>query len=77
VATQQKGIAELYEKIGNISRSINAERKFWLYAEKAYQLIRNQRMKGMTKLFLKQEIEKRGDQFNLYVFILDFVKSNK
>jgi len=77
VATQQKGIAELYEKIGNISRSINAERKFWLYAEKAYQLIRNQRMKGMTKLFLKQEIEKRGDQFNLYVFILDFVKRNK
>jgi LAO/AO transport system kinase len=73
VASQQKGITELYEKIFNISKSINAERKLWLQAEKAYQLIRNQRMKGLTKLYLKQEIEKKGDHFNLYAFILEFV----
>lgn len=68
-AVKKEGIAELKEKISFHQNVHNTERRNWLKAEKAYQLIRNNRMKDVSKEALKKEIEKSGDNFNLYRFV--------
>jgi LAO/AO transport system kinase len=72
VASQKAGIAELaaclqlYIKKHHIN-----ERKSWLLAEKAWQLIQQKKMKGIDKKELKQKIE--GDKnFNLYRFVKNY-----
>lgn len=69
VASQKEGIELLKESIQRLKGSQNAERKNWLLAEKAYQLIRNKKMKGVSKTALKQIIEKEPAGFNLYSFV--------
>lgn len=74
VATQKTGIAELYEKIvahQNILQT--SERKYWLLAEKAWQLIQQKRMHPLSKAKLMQEIKSiPGNRFNLYQFIKQY-----
>jgi len=69
IASQKEGITELREKIGTHSSTQNTQRKLWLHTEKAYHLIKNKRMKDVSKEELKNEIEKSGSSFNLYRFI--------
>lgn len=73
VAAQHQGIAALYEEIKKlaIAPAGNKERHLWLLAEKAYQLIEQKKMKGISKENLKQQIEGATD-FNLYRFIQTF-----
>jgi LAO/AO transport system kinase len=76
IASAKTGIDELAQKIMlKLSRQENDERKFWLLAERAYQLIRNYRMKDVTKEELKSKIKSviHEGKFNLY----SFVKSNQ
>ncbi len=69
IASQKKGIGELKEKIYEQTSSQNADRKKWLLAERAYQLIRTRRMKDIDKVTLKNTIDSIGNEFNLYAFI--------
>lgn len=69
IASQKKGIVELKEKIYEQTSSQNADRKKWLLAERAYQLIRTRRMKDIDKVTLKNTIDSIGNEFNLYAFI--------
>ncbi|HSN59536.1 MAG TPA: hypothetical protein VLR49_01275, partial [Ferruginibacter sp.] len=69
IASQKEGITELIEKIETHRSTQNTQRKIWLHAEKAYHLIKNKRMKDVSKEDLKNEIEKSGSNFNLYRFI--------
>ena len=74
-ATLQLGINELTEAIQNhgTDQSIN-EKKVHLLTEKAYRLIRQERMRGVRKdkLFQDLEIAIRQPEFNLYRFILEY-----
>ncbi len=73
IAVKKEGIEELKEKISSQQSAPNAERSSWLRAEKAYQLIRNKRMKNVNKEALKKEIAKAGEDFNLYRFVEKYV----
>ncbi|MFM2138341.1 MAG: methylmalonyl Co-A mutase-associated GTPase MeaB [Bacteroidota bacterium] len=76
IASRKKGIDALYASIQEqLDRSQATDRRFWLLAEKAWLLIEQKRMKGVTKKDLKQEIEAtfgKGD-FNLYTFVQEKV----
>lgn len=72
IATQHTGIAELATAIDQHHRiQRTPERKKWLLAEKAYQLIRQYRMQDIDKKELVASLEKEMQQptFNLYQFL--------
>jgi LAO/AO transport system kinase len=69
IASQKEGIVELKEKIESHATSQYKERKSWLLAEKAYQLLKNKRMADVNKQELKEAVEKEGTAFNLYRFV--------
>ena len=73
VASQNEGIAELFEKINaNIYNVKNPDKQYWLLAEKAYQLIAAKRMNNVYKDTLYNSIKKEievNKSFNLYKFI--------
>jgi len=52
----------------------NHDRKYWLLAERAYQLIRNERMKKVSKEELGKNIKAsiHEGKFNLYSFVKHF-----
>ncbi len=72
VAATKQGIEELFDTIVHqLKKAHLTDKHFWLLAEKAYQLIQQKRMKGLSKETLKKEIElalPKGN-FNLYQFI--------
>lgn len=70
VATEKRGIHELYEAIKN-NLPQNEERRLSLATEKAWQLLIHKRMRGVDKMKLRKSIETsiRNDNFNLYSFI--------
>jgi LAO/AO transport system kinase len=71
-ATSNEGAPELLEAIAAHGASEkNKRKKALLYAEKAWQLIREERMKELSKSMLLNEIEKEIDQgqFQLYRFV--------
>jgi LAO/AO transport system kinase len=70
IASEKEGIQKLKDKILEHLTSETLEKKYWLLAEKAYQIIQNNKMKGVKKNMLKQKImnTKLAD-FNLYRFI--------
>lgn len=72
IASQKKGIEDLKENIELQYYAKANPRKNWLLAEKAYHLIKNKRMKDVSKAELKIEIEKRGTDLNLYQLINDY-----
>lgn len=72
IASQKAGIPELMQKIYEHQLNIHAsDRKYWLLAEKAWHLILHQRMKSVSKEYLKEQIRIniKSDNFNLYRFI--------
>ena len=66
------GVAELYQKIvAHQQLEATNSKRVWLLAERAWHLIQQQRMKGLSKEGLAQELSavyaKEG--FNLYQFV--------
>lgn len=69
VASQKQGAAELLEKILLHQQHITStDKKYWLLAEKAYQLIQHKRMKDINKKLLKEQIE-QSTKTNMYRLI--------
>ena len=70
IATEKKGIHELYEAL-NGDLVHDDERRLSLLTEKAWQLLIRKQMAGMDKSELKRRIEAgiKGDSFNFYSFI--------
>jgi LAO/AO transport system kinase len=70
IATEKKGIHELYEAVKN-NLSLNEERRLSLLTEKAWQLLIHKRMKRVDKMELRKRLEAgiNNDNFNLYSFI--------
>jgi LAO/AO transport system kinase len=73
VATEKKGIQELYNEILSITshHKLN-DKRCWLLAEKAFFLIQQKRMKDINKSDIKSRIESEGKDFNLYRFIQNY-----
>jgi len=73
IATEKKGIHELYEMIKKNS-SQGKERRLELLTEKAWRLLIRKRMRGVDKSQLKQSIESGldNDNFNLYSFVENY-----
>ena len=76
IASEQKGVHELYEKIQLWLHNVHQDnnRKAWLLAERAYYLLMQKRMKDISKQQLQQAISDLLQQhhFNLYRFISDY-----
>ena len=73
IASQKEGIKELFEKIQeNLLIEDNSDRKYYLLAEKAVQLIQQYRMKDVDKESLKRNIQ--SSSMNLYQFIQSYLK---
>ena len=71
-ASQKVGIDELYHTINHqLQKQHSSDKKYWLLAEKAWQLIVNNRMTGVNKEELKVIIEEESKlkAFNLYRFV--------
>ena len=76
VASQKKGITELWEAIDKVLKlQSEPQQKAWLLAERAFQLIQNKRMTGIDKRVLKEKIQEElsNKHFNLYHFINPFL----
>jgi LAO/AO transport system kinase len=72
IASQKKGINELCETVFRLlEKKITPEKKNWLLAEKAWQLIADKRMKELSRQQLKVAIEAeiKQNSFNLYRFV--------
>jgi len=72
VALQNEGVKELFDIIVHqLQKAHISDKRFWLLAERAFQLIQKKRMSDVDKALLKKDIElnyKKGN-FNLYKFI--------
>jgi len=75
VATEKKGLDDVAKAVEQyLASPVGHERRYWLLAERAYNLMRNRRMKDISKQTLKKKIEddvNRKD-FNLYTFIEEY-----
>lgn len=75
IASQKEGIKELYSVLTHqLLKHHDSDKKYWLLAERAWQLIVNKRMISISKQELKDRIEKESKQhnFNLYRFVSDY-----
>jgi LAO/AO transport system kinase len=75
IASQNTGIEELSGiVVNNLLPGTNDDRRYSLLAEKAYQLIQNNRMKNISKKDLAKKIEQLlwEKDFNFYKFILSY-----
>jgi len=74
VADKGVGVDELLASIMSSPKEENRRRVF-LYAEKAYMLIQNNRMKNIDKTTVMEELEKvyLDEDFNLYTFIRRYI----
>lgn len=79
VATEKKGIGELYKKIEEWETEKYSENKINLLTEKVWALIRNEKMKDLDKEKMKTAIEEATSQsnFNLYVFAKNYETSEE
>lgn len=72
VASQNQGVDELNRNIQHLLKHHHSkEKKYWLLAEKAFQLIQKNRMKDISKKDLTEKIkeELNSQQFQLYMFV--------
>ncbi|HEY0177276.1 MAG TPA: methylmalonyl Co-A mutase-associated GTPase MeaB [Pedobacter sp.] len=78
VAEKQEGVDELLEwmKVASIQRN---DKKLFLYTEKAYRLIQNNRMQDVSKNELQQNIAVlyQREDFNLYKFVRAYENRSK
>lgn len=75
VASKSQGIAELELAISKVLKNNKNDKKMWLLTEKAFQLIQKEKMRGITKVDLKNKIEKDA-LFNVYTFVYKFFNNN-
>ena len=76
IASQNEGIPELLKEIEHLLKHHHSkEKKYWLLAERAYQLIQRNRMTDIDKESLKKEIKELSGKnlFQLYSFIKNYV----
>ena len=73
-ASQKQGLHQLYEAINkHMDSHFTNEKKYWLLTEKAWKLIQEKRMKGMSKIELAENIKNAdATTFNLYRFAKQF-----
>ena len=70
VALEKTGVDELYDAIlEQLKQARHRDKRYWLLAEKAFYLLRQKRMRDISKQYLKERIEQAGEAFNLYRFI--------
>ena len=73
VASQKEGIDILYDAILDHQQLVQStDKKFWLLAEKSFQLIQQYRMQDISKTALKKEWE-NSENTNLYQFIKKYL----
>jgi len=75
VASQNEGVDELLKKIDHLLKHHHSkEKKYWLLAERAYQLIQRKKMIGISKEELKAQIKElnNNNSFQLYSFIKNY-----
>ncbi len=73
IATTSEGISALIDAVKKLlSHPMANPKKQWLLAEKAWQLIVQKRMKGITKAELQEAIAQEENDFNVYRFIKQF-----
>ncbi len=72
IATQKEGIRELFERISAHQKVAETTHRGWLPVERAYHLIRQHRMKDISKEALKKEWESSSEN-NLYKFIRKYL----
>jgi LAO/AO transport system kinase len=77
IATKNEGVKELLAACRIMLDQHHNHFKTYLLAEKAYKLIQNERMKAINKTNLKAAIEQasKSEDFNLYAFVKEFMKS--
>lgn len=76
IATEKKGIAELYKKISQWEIETYSTHKINLLTEKVWAVIQNEKMKEFDKEKIKKEMEKAisTKDFNLYAFAKNYEK---
>jgi len=77
IATGEKGIELLFDKVMQHRESKHFNRKkIFLMTEKIYQLVRNFRMKDLSREAIKEKLDKQMNDasFNLYRFADQFIK---
>jgi LAO/AO transport system kinase len=73
IASQKEGIPILLSAIEtSLQFNTNKEKRNFLLASKAYQLIQKIKMKSIDKKILLQQIEIQSDGFNMYQFIKNY-----
>jgi len=75
VSTEKKGIVLLKDSIVSVEKSVNEEKKLWLWVEKAYQLIASKRMKNVKKSALYDYVKDSQGKINLYQFVSNYESS--
>ncbi len=75
IAAQHQGLNELYDKIKeHQQRVLTNEKHLWLLAERAWHLIQQKRMEGLSKAELVRSLKAFYHQegFNLYQFVKNY-----
>jgi LAO/AO transport system kinase len=72
IASQNEGVTELKMAIDKLTGKSNKERKAWLLAEKAWQLIQNHKMSGLSKEKIQEDIQ-NAENINLHRFIRKYL----
>jgi len=75
VASQNVGVNDLLKEIEHLLKHHHSkEKKYWLMAERAYQLIQRKKMNDIDKEKLKEEIKDLSNKnsFQLYSFIKNY-----
>jgi LAO/AO transport system kinase len=76
VASQNEGVSDLLKEIEHLLKHHHSkEKKYWLLAERAYQLIQRKKMNDIDKEKLKEEIKELSNKnsFQLYSFIKNYM----
>lgn len=76
VASQNEGVNELLKTIEHLLKHHHSkDRKFWLLAEKAFQLIQRKKMNSINKEKMKDEIKELSNKnsFQLYSYIKNYL----
>ena len=76
IASQNEGVQELLKAIEHLLKHHHSkEKKYWLLAERAYQLIQRKKMTDIDKEMLKEKIKELSarNSFQLYSFIKNYM----
>lgn len=79
IASEKKGISELYKKIVDSETGLQSEQKIDLIAEKAWTLLQVQAMKEYDKDEMKKELSNalKEQGFSIYVFAKKYYEKKK